>query len=118
VGKVYYKTIVKKLDHFDEDDFEGDVALLIKNLHELKRKYPEFDSFYLSREEESDYSGGYNTWYAVFGHRKETDKERDKRLAKAKKQRASQKVRREKETKEKEIRERKEYEKLKAKFEG
>ena len=86
-------------------------------LQKLEKDYPEYDSFFLMENYESDFGGGHTHSFDVYGRRKETDKERDKRLIKAKKQRESQKKRREKEAAEKEIRERKQYEKLKTKFE-
>ena len=64
------------------------------------------------------YTNFYLKAYDLYGIRKETDKERDKRLVKAKKLREAQKKRREKEALEKEKAERKIYEKLKIKFEG
>jgi hypothetical protein len=86
-------------------------------LQRLKTDYPKFESFFLQQTSEAKWGCGYSYWFDVYGERKETDKERDKRLAKAKKQRESQKAQRAKEAKEKEERELKEYKRLKAKFE-
>lgn len=112
--KTKYKEIKKKLKTLDQDFFTGSVEDTIKALENFEAEHPGFYNFKLEIE---DGWGDYRVDYVLFGIRKETDQERDKRLAKAKRLRIAQKKRREKEAKDKEIRERKQYEKLKAKFE-
>ena len=114
-----YKTITKRLTYLDAELFTGSVKEIIEELEKLNKTYPGYDDFFI----EADYNPDAYVEYDLFGIRKETDEERDKRLAKAKKARLSQKKarlsqkkRREKESKEKEAKELKTYEKLKAKF--
>ena len=107
-----YKTITKRLTYLDAELFTGSVKEIIEELEKLNKTYPGYDDFFI----EANYNPDAYVEYDLFGIRKETDEERDKRLLKSKKARASQKKRREKEAKEKETRELKTYEKLKAKF--
>lgn len=107
-----YKKV--RLEFRYPDFFIGSVKELIKELEHLHKKHPGYDDFTF---EEHIYYPDAPTAYNLYGIRKETDKERDKRLAKVKKARVSQRKRREKEAKEKEARERRTYKKLKAKFE-
>lgn len=92
-----YKTLTeyKRMDRYD---IEGTLKKVIENLEEMREEYGE-DS-YLELSAEDDY--GCEIGVSLRIERKETDKERDKRLAKAKKEREqAAKNREEREDKEK-----------------
>jgi hypothetical protein len=89
------------------------------SIAELRTKLADLDSKYadqgyrdITLEEESGYMDG-GPFFALYGTRDETDKEREKRLAKAKRDREYRKLVKQK----KQEKERKTYERLKKKFE-
>jgi len=86
------RMIKKRVGYISAWDFEGNVAAVISMLRNLNKQYPEFTEFTLDHNDDEEYG---NYGYAVWGTRPETEDERKKRAAKAKKTRAANKKRKE-----------------------
>lgn len=107
--KKKYKTIEKHLGSIDEELLDNSLENIIKTLNDFKIQYPDYHSLRIDHDRwEHD--------CILYGSRLETDKQYDKRLLQAKKQR----IKRAKESAK--IKEHidtvdlKEYERLKKKF--
>jgi hypothetical protein len=94
-------------------DLEGDLNQVISTLITIRDNAANLGYYNISIEPDYEYDG-----VELFGTRLETDKEREKRLAKAKKEREANKELKKEQEKEQEKEERELYEKLKKKFEG
>ncbi len=112
MAKVYRK-ITKELGSLSMEDFETSVEGIIGMLQQLQAEHPNY-TLYLREDYGYDYYE--NSSFDVMGDRLETDIERSKRIAKARKESAAQKERRQAETIHKEQEEKKYYEKLKVKY--
>lgn len=85
MGKKKYLEITETLKELPVDEFQGLITEQIKRLKLIIDNYPDHTQIYIS------YDNDYNTYssgsFQIIGTRSETDKERDKRLAKGRKER-------------------------------
>ena len=82
MGRKKYLEIEEKLRYIDDDTFDGPVDEVIQSLQDMKKSYPNHTKLRIWLD--------YGAWdnpneYHLMGTRMETDDERDKRLAKARK---------------------------------
>lgn len=111
-----YLDLTHKLAEISEWEIEGSLDSAISTLQNLKEDFGSkgYDSLWLDKEVEYGYYNEMSTSYILYGTRKETDAEYDKRMEKNRKTRQKRKEDAARKLEE----EKKEYERLKEKFEG
>lgn len=111
-----HKFIKEQLQSLYEDDLGGLVDDVIGRLKSYKDKYSTYEDLEIEIDTSYDWDDSQHTTFTLIGYRKETDKEREKRLERSRKRIKSEKVRKARELMELETKEKSELERLSKKY--